>query len=191
MATKKASKQPRAKTGETTARVESMRLKAFELKLQNQTCTQIGEALGVSRVRAWQLLNEHLEELKAETLDKAEQWRAILSGKALEQAHKGELLQEKATEALGKPDGTVDLAMLETANSMINAAHEKLAKLWGAYSPTRVESKSELKADVTSAGVPLGTAGAEAALQAMSAEQLAALEAVLTPAQPAEAPLPG
>lgn len=32
------------------------------------SCPQIGEALGVSRVRAWQLLSEEMDLVRAETL---------------------------------------------------------------------------------------------------------------------------
>jgi len=185
MARKAAPKKvPRADVGETTARTETNRAKALSMLLAGKSCPQIGEALGCSRVWAWTLCKEAMQDLIAETMDKAEQWRAILSQKALEQLGKGEALRDKSLNGLDKEDGKVDLDMLETANSMINAAHEKLAKLWGAYAATKVETKSQVQADVTSNG---STVGAAAAVANLSDEALQAIrQAHLLAAQAAQ-----
>jgi hypothetical protein len=182
MASKK--KSPRAFVGATTARVETMRAEALAMLLAGKSCPQIGEALGVTRERAWQVTKEALELLIAETMDKAEQWRAVLSQKWMDQLVKGEKLRDnalatgEAAPAEGKEGPALPLDALDTANGMIEKALAELGKLWGAYAAVKTEAKTASTVDHTTGGKPLPSANA-AALAAMSTDQLAALEAAL------------
>lgn len=185
MATKAASKKtPRAKTGATTLRVETLRAQAFKMKLQGLSGEDVGQALGISRARVCQLVQEELEVLRSETLSDSAQYRLILTQKALTQLGKGEQLQDKALAKVAEEDGAVDLPLLETANAIMKTAREELAKLWGAYAATKVESKSTVQADVTSNGSTVGAAAvanlSTEALEAIRQAHLLAMQAQQT-----------
>lgn len=174
---KKSRNQTRAFVGTTTARVETMRAQALEMLLAGKSCPQIGEALGVTRERAWQVTKEALQLLISETMDKAEQWRAVLSQKWMDQLTRGERLRDSALAAgeaapiEGKEGPALPLDALDTANSMIEKALAELGKLWGAYAAVKTESKSQVQADVTSKGETLAAPG----LSSLSNEALEAI----------------
>jgi hypothetical protein len=174
---KKTRNQTRAAAGATTARVEVMRDQVLAMSNTGMTCPQIGEALGISRNRAWQLLNEALEMLHSETMDKTEHWRAIMSQKWLVQMAKGEALRDQALARGDEPpvegakEPTLPLDTLETANGMLERSMDKLAKIWGVYAPVKTESKAEVQADVTSKGEAIAAPG----LSSLSNEALEAI----------------
>lgn len=70
-----------AKAGPIVARVEAMRLEAFKLVNQGYSRPAIGEILGVSRVRAWELINQEMEAIAEETHTEALAWRLKLTAR--------------------------------------------------------------------------------------------------------------
>lgn len=127
----------RAAVGATTARVEQMRAEAFAMLARGLKCPAIGEALGVSRVRAWQLANEGLEQLRAETLDKAEEVRLMQTERHMRRLQALDAILEAAD---GKGQFINDPVSRAGAAAKATAIEAELAKLWGSYMPTRVAS---------------------------------------------------
>lgn len=72
-------KTPRATVGKTSATTEDRRAIAMQMLLAGHNCPDIGKALGISRQGAWGLAREAMAELKAETLEDAATWRALLT----------------------------------------------------------------------------------------------------------------
>lgn len=163
-------KSPRAKVGATVARTEDKRSRAMEMLLAGHKCPAIGEALGVSRERAWQLAKEALELLKAETLEDAATWRSLLTQEHLEQLVVGKSLRSSD-----------ELAEVEAGLATVNTALTQLRSLWVPTLPT------SLKQELTGAnGGPLQVGGPD--LSKLTDTQLAQLEALLSTAS---APQPG
>lgn len=156
-------KTPRAAVGGVTARVEDLRSKALEMLLQGHKCPAIGAALGITRERAWQLSKEALEMLKAETLEDAAAWRALLTQEHVEQLARGKTLR-----------GSSDLDSAQLGLSTVDKALSQLRSLWVPTLPTSV--KQELT------GADGGPLQVRADLTKLSEQQLAQLEALLTAA---------
>lgn len=128
-ASKPKKKTPRAAAGATTARVEVMRAKALEMLLEGHKCPAIGEALGISRERAWQLSKEALELLKAETLEDAATWRSLLTQEHLEQLGKGKALRESSH----------DLDAAQIGFNVVEKSLAALRSLWVPALPTKTD----------------------------------------------------
>lgn len=124
-----ARKGPRAKAGATTARVETMRREALRLVNQGYSVPEVGEALGVTRQRAWQLVSEELDAVKAETHEDALAWRLKLTAR-----HEARIKQLEAV-AAGARTNVEAVAALDKAR----AVDVELGKLWGAYAATKTE----------------------------------------------------
>lgn len=127
----------RAAVGATSARVEQMRSEAFSMLVRGMKCPAIGAALGVSRVRAWQLANEGMEQLRTETLDKAEQVRLMQT-----ERHMARLtaLDEIMTAKDEKGHFVHDASARANAAAKATAIEGEISKLWGSYMPTKVAS---------------------------------------------------
>lgn len=168
---------PKAKVGATAARTLDLKAKAFELLLQGHKCPAIGEALGVSRQRAWQYAKEYLAELKAETLEDVAEWRALLTSEHLDNLAFGKRLRAGTPDApFGDPKGA----------DVIDKALSQLKGLWIPSLPTSV------KTELTGAnGGPLRVQASQAPdLTQLTDEQLAQLENILSSVTPsADAPL--
>lgn len=153
MATKSKKKTPRAKAGATTARVETMRSTALSMLLEGKSCPEIGDALGVTRERAWQVATEAIDMLIAETLDKAEGWRAILTREHLENLRYGRDLMSTT----GSPEAAeATLDAKELGHNIVCKALDKLEKLWGAAVLVPMVTKTDITTNGKEiAGVPM------------------------------------
>lgn len=103
----------------------------LHLLKEGRNGAEIGEALGVSRQRAWQIAKEVLLELRESTLSEAEEWRLVLTEKWWQQVRRGELLCEKLH----------DLDAVKLGSEMVEKALAKLAELWVPKLPTKVQSE--------------------------------------------------
>lgn len=172
-------KSPRAATGATTARVEQMRAQAFEMLVRGIKCPEIGRVLGVSRNRAWQLATEGLAQLKAETMDKAEQYRLMLTERHMRRlALLDEIIESKDDKGVYNYDANARI----TASSQARGIEQEIAKLWGAYMP----DKSEVSGPN---GMPLQTQAvtpSEHDLSNLSSEQLAQLMSLVALLKPTD-----
>lgn len=168
-------KTPRAKAGPTTARVELMRREALRMVNLGYSCPQIGEVLGITRVRAWQLVSEEMALVASETFEDGLKWRHKLTAR-----HESRL---KALEV--EVSKTVDPAAKIAAIDKGRAIDIELGKLWGAYAPAKSELSGPNGGPIETNGVfavPIGTidAGAwTAAAVAQSAGEEAEAERVL------------
>jgi hypothetical protein len=139
--------------------------------IRNMKCPAIGAALGVSRVRAWQLANEGMEALRAETLDKAEQVRLMQTER--------HMTRLKALDAIVDAVDDKGKGFLYDASARANAVSKatqiegEIAKLWGSYMPA--------KSEVTVAN---GSPAPEHDLSKLSAAELAQLHSLATLATP-------
>lgn len=175
-ASKPKKKTPRAKVGATSARVELMRRDVFRMLNQGMSCPQIGDVLGISRERAWQLAKEEMEALKAETHEAALEWRLRLSAR---HDSRYQVLDAVIT------DPKVDHGTRVAALSKQTDINKELGKLWGAYAPVKTELSGPDGGPIQAQGafaVPIGpvdaTAWTQAAL-AQSAGEEAEAERVL------------
>lgn len=138
-AAKTARKKPtasRAAVGATSARVEQMRLTAFEMLARGYKCPEIGATLGVSRIRAWQLASEGLEQLKSETKDKAEEYRFLQTERHMRRMRAlDEIIEAKDAKGAFLNDAATRTA----ATAKATGIEAELAKLWGSYMPTKSE----------------------------------------------------
>lgn len=125
----------RAAVGATTARVEQMRSEAFAMLVRGLKCPAIGQALGVSRVRAWQLANEGMEQLRSETLDQAEQVRLMQTERHMRRLQALDTILE-AVDAKGQFIN--DAGARTAAAARATGIEAELAKLWGSYMPTKI-----------------------------------------------------
>lgn len=166
-ATKSAAKKksPKAAVGVTAARVAAMRLEAFKLLKQGLSCTQIGQALGISRARAYQLASEELEAVKAETKAEAIDWRVLLTARHEERIRE---LQAAANKAASMDEVGTVVAALDKQR----AVDVELGKLWGAYAAT----KNELSGPE---GGPVQTQTTGPDLSKLTTEQLLQFKALM------------
>lgn len=104
------------------AGVAERREQAFELRLGGAAYRQIGEQLGISHQRAYQLVQEAIDDLNESTREKAEQLRRIQSER-LERLLIG--LWPRRREPI--------------VTDRILRILERQAKLWGIEAPTRIE----------------------------------------------------
>jgi len=175
--TPKPKKTPRAKVGATSARVELLRREVFRMLKQGMSCPQIGDVLGVSRERAWQLAKEEMEAVKAETHEAALEWRILLSAR---HDSRYQVLEGVVT------DPTADHGARVTAIGKQTDINKDLGKLWGAYSPVKSELSGPDGGPIQTLGafaVPIGTtdpAAWTASALAQSAGEEAEAERVLT-----------
>lgn len=174
-ATKK-KKTPRAKVGATSARVELMRREVFRMLNQGMSCPQIGDVLGISRERAWQLAKEEMAALKAETHEEALEWRLRLSAR-----HDS---RYQVLDAVVM-DLTADHGTRVAALGKQTDINKELGKLWGAYAPAKTELSGPDGGPIQAQGafaLPLGSvdpAAWAAAALAQSAGEEAEAERVL------------
>jgi hypothetical protein len=155
---------PRAAVGKTSARVEVMRAQAFAMLVRGQNCTQIGEALGVSRVRGWQLAKEGLDELRAETMEQAAEVRLMQT-----QRHMTRLTALDAiVDAIDDKNQFVyDASARANAVAKATQIEAEIAKLWGSYMPTKVASTTpDGSAPAAAFAVPVALAISDWAEQA-------------------------
>lgn len=146
-----------AKAGPTAVRVETMRLEAMKLVNQGFSCPAIGEILGISRVRAWTLINEELEAIAAETLQEALEWRLKLTAR-----HEARLasLAAIAERAVKKEDLSAELSAIQRGT----AIDVEIGKLWGAPAPSKAELSGPNGGPLEVQGafaVPIGTVDAD------------------------------
>jgi hypothetical protein len=114
-------------TGPVAVRAEVLRSEALRMRRAGMSCPDIGTALGVTRVRAWQLVVEAMDELRAETLQEAADWRIDLTDEHRENLKRAKELRDNVDPdiaAKGIAQGTAILG--------------KLADLWGANAPTKI-----------------------------------------------------
>lgn len=166
---------PRAAVGKTSARVEQMRSEAFAMLVRGLKCPAIGTALGVSRVRAWQLANEGMEALRAETMDQAAQVRLMQTERHMARLTALDAILN-ALDTKGK-DFLYDASARAGAVAKATQIEAEIAKLWGSYMPT--------KSEVTGAnGGPLGGQAPAHNLSALTSDQLAAFHSLAALAAP-------
>jgi hypothetical protein len=106
-----------------------MRRDALRLVNAGYSVPEVGEALGVTRQRAWQLVSEELDAVRAETHEDGIAWRLKLTAR-----HEARIKQLEAV-AAGARTNTEAVAALDKAR----AVDVELGKLWGAYAPTKTE----------------------------------------------------
>lgn len=175
--TPKKKKGSRAKVGATSARTADLKSKAYDMLLAGNRCPAIGAALGVSRVHAWKLARDGLAELQAETLDKMDEWRTVLTQEHLEQLALGKKLRDGQAPSIAHVKGIpADAAGF----GVVDKALSQLKALWVPSLP------SVVKTELTGAnGGPLQThAIGTPDLSKLTDEQLAALEAILSSVVP-------
>ncbi len=170
-------KSPRAAVGKTAAQTLTRRAKAVEMLLDNKSCQQVGDALGMTRQGAYLHAKKALDELKAQTLDSSEAWRDYLTLEHLDQLRLGKQLRDGDGDSPGAVEGF----------NVVDKALSQLKTLWVAPQTTSV------KAEITGAnGGPLQMQAVPADLSKLSDVQLAQLEQLLLSISPApEEPLEG
>jgi hypothetical protein len=152
-----------------------MRADAFAMLVKGMKCPAIGAALGVSRVRAWTLANEGMEQLRAETMDKAEQFRIMQTERHMARL---QAMDEIVSAVDKKGKFIYDASARTQAAGKAVTIEAEISKLWGSYMPT--------KSEVTGAnGAPLGGQAPTHNLSALTSEQLAAFHALAALAAPA------
>lgn len=109
-------------TGPITIAVEKNRQRALDLKANGFTFQEIGDKLGLSKTRAWELVNEALEEIREENNLRAVQLRDM----ALRRYHK---IRMKLWPDRDKPD---------VANALIRL-EQREADLLGLDAPKKIE----------------------------------------------------
>jgi hypothetical protein len=170
-------KTPRAKVGGTSARVEQMRREVFRMLNEGMSCPQIGDVLGISRERAWQLGNEEMAVVKAESHSLALDYRVRLTARHESRINK---LQRVIDDPRSEP------GLVVTAIDKQRGCDIEIGKLWGAYAPAKSELSGPDGGPIQAQGafaVPIGTtdpAAWAAAALAQSAGEEAEAERVLT-----------
>lgn len=124
-----------SETGPTAMRVETLRLEVVALVNKGYSIPQAGAALGISRVRAWQLVKEEMEVIKDETFQEAIEWR---HKETVRKENRMQRFEEIAERAQKGGDLQAEIAALAKAD----AISTELAKMWGAYAPARTDVTS-------------------------------------------------
>jgi len=155
-----------AQNGPTAVRVELLRLKVLQLVNEGYNCAEAGAKLGITRVRAWQLVNEEMALIATEQSKEAMDWRMKLTVR--KEARMRRLVEIADTARTGK-----DISGEISALAKADAIDTDLAKLWGANAPvkTDVTSNGETVAANNVFAVPVQEASIEAWLAKQSTAQ--------------------
>jgi len=176
---------PRAAVGSTSARVEQMRSDAFAMLVKGMKCPAIGAALGVSRVRAWTLANEGMAQLRAETMEQAEQVRLMQTQRHMTRLQALDAILDAIDD---KGQFLHDASARANAVSKATQIEGEIAKLWGSYMPTKVAATTPDGTQPSAAfAVPVALAISDWAAQA----QLVLEQGEVAAAQLTEGPADG
>lgn len=149
----KPTKLPRARTGKTSVRVLDMKREAWRLRLAGYSIPEIGDQLGVTRQRAWQLLDAENKAVQDETHQAAADYRALQVAR-----HESRLRELQTIIASAKSLPSERIA----AFGQIRGIEAELSKLMGAYAPAKAEVSGPDGSPIGVFAVPLAQPTTEA-----------------------------
>lgn len=126
----KPTKLPRARTGKTAVRVLDMKREAWRLRLQGYSIPEIGDQLGVTRQRAWQLLDAENKAVQDETHQAAADYRALQVARHESRLRELQTIVDASKTLPGERISAID---------KMRAIEAELSKLTGAYAPVKSE----------------------------------------------------